>query len=165
MVLIAIYSTLGPAGTLAEVLRERNLLRVSVALVLLLLAGTLTRLWLKRRPRLGEIGVALGVAAVYLVTWFRIPRPEERTHLLEYSLVAVLIDQALTERLRNGRRVPAPAALAVMLTALLGLLDEVIQSILPNRVFDIRDVGFNALAGLMAIAAILVLGYVRRRWG
>lgn len=57
----------------------------------------------------------------------------------------------------------ATAALAVAVTALLGWLDESIQMILPDRVYDIRDVGFNALAGLMAIAATLILARVRRR--
>ena len=76
----------------------------------------------------------------------------------------MLIYQALTERVRHGRRVPAPAAVAVVVTALLGCIDEGIQAILPNRVYDIRDVGFNAAAGLMSMAAILALGRARR-WG
>jgi len=87
---------------------------------------------------------------------------EERTHLIEYSLVAILIHQALIERQRQGRQVPSSAALAVVVTALLGLLDECIQAILPNRVFDLVDIGFNALAGLMAILASLALARARR---
>jgi VanZ family protein len=146
-------------------LRERNLLWVSVALVLLLVVGVFAWQWVKRRPGLGEIRVVHGVTAAYQIAGIRIQSPEERTHLIEYGLVAVLIYQALTERLRHGRRIPAPAALAVAVTALLGLLDEGIQAILPNRVFDVRDVGFNALAGLMAIAASLAIARVRRRGG
>jgi hypothetical protein len=37
------------------------------------------------------------------------------------------------------------------------------SAILPNRVYDLRDVGFNAFAGLMAIAASLALAWARRR--
>jgi hypothetical protein len=58
----------------------------------------------------------------------------------------------------------APAVLAVLITALLGLLDESIQALLPNRVFDMIDVGFNALAGFMAIIASLALAWAQR-WG
>ncbi len=164
-VVVAIYSTLGPAQTLVAELRERNLLRLSFALVLLLVVAAIVGRWVMMRPGWGEIGVALGVTAAYLMALFRVQSPEERTHLVEYGLVAILIHQALTERLRHGRRVPSPAALAVAATAILGWLDEGIQAILPNRVYDVRDVGFNALAGLMAITASLALAWVRRRRG
>jgi len=162
-VVAAIYATLGPAQILAEVLRERNLLRASVGVVLLLAGLVVAGRWVKKRPGLREIGVALAVTTVYLMALFRIFSPEERTHLIEYALVAILIHQALSERRRNDSRVPAPAALAVMATALLGWLDEGIQALLPGRVYDIRDVGFNALAGLMGIVASLALARARRR--
>ena len=153
VVVVAIYSTLGPAQMLVAILRERNLLQVSFALVLLFVGAAIVWRWVKRRPGRREIGVALGVTAVYLFAWFRMETLEERTLLIEYSLVAILIHQALIERQRQGRQVPSPDALAVVATALLGLLDECIQAILPNRVFDLVDIGFNALAGLMAILA------------
>ncbi len=164
-VIVAIYATLGPAGTLAAFLRENNLLRITIAVVLVLALGAITWQWVKRRPSRGEIGVALAVATVYLMVWVRIHTPEERTHLFEYGLVAVLIHLALSERLRNGRRVPVAAVLAVVVTALVGWLDEGIQALLPNRFYDINDVGFNALAGLMAVGASVALTRVRRRKG
>ena len=161
-VLVAIYSTLGPAAELAAALRERNLLRISSAAVL---AGVLIVLavpWVKRRPGRLEIGAAVGVMAVYLTTLIRIPVPEARSHLFEYGLVAMLIYHALSERRRNGSRVPAPAVTAVVATVLLGWLDEGIQAFLPNRTYDLVDVGFNAIAGTMAIAASLVMSWARR---
>lgn len=161
-VMVAIYSTLGPARTLVDALRERNLLRISFALVLLLVVAAVGRGLVKRRPGWSEIGVAFGVAFAYLVMFIRMGSPEERTHLIEYGIVAALIHQALLERVRHGRRVPAPAALTVALTALLGLLDEAIQAMLPGRVYDLRDVGFNALAGFMVIVARLALEPQRR---
>ena len=50
--------------------------------------------------------------------------------------------------------------LSVAATPLLGWLDEGIQAILPHRYY-LRDVGFNALAGLMAVVACVVLGWAR----
>ena len=161
-VVVAVYSTLALAGTLAGFLSERNLLDVSFVLGWLLMVVAIAGQSAKRRPGSSEIWVALGVTSVYLMAWFRIESPEERTHLFEYGLVAVLVYEALTERLRQGRRVPSPAFLAVLVAALLGWLDEGIQAILPNRVYDIRDVGFNALAALMAIVASLALARARR---
>ncbi len=161
-VMVAIYSTLGPARTLVDALRERNLLRLSFALVLIAVVGVIAAQWVRRRPGWREIGVALGVALAYLMVWIRLGSWEERTHLIEYGIVAALIHQALLERMHNGRSVPMPAALTVTLTALLGLGDEGIQAILPSRVFDFRDVFFNALAGFMVVAARLALAPQRR---
>ena len=53
-VMVAIYSTLGPARTLADALRERNLLEVSFGLVLSLSSVALSwaRRWRVRRQGL-----------------------------------------------------------------------------------------------------------------
>ena len=56
IVLVAIFATLGTVGTLVEVLRERNLLRLSGALALLLMVGAAVGLWARRRPSRGEMG-------------------------------------------------------------------------------------------------------------
>ncbi len=161
-VVVAIYSTLGLAGTLAEALRERNQLDDVFFACFLVVVAAILGSGLLRRPGRLEIWVELGVFAVYATVVLRMATdPAHRTHLFEYGLVAVLIYQALAERRRGGGRVRAPAALALGLTVLLGWLDEGIQWILPNRVYDIVDVGFNALAGFMAIAASLVLARAR----
>ncbi len=62
------------------------------------------------------------------------------------------------------RRVPVPALLAILATTLFGALDEGIQVLLPSRVFDPVDILFNFLAGVMAIIAMVVLGWARRRF-
>ena len=74
-----------------------------------------------------------------------------------------LVLEALKERLSQGRRVPIPALLAMMLTAFVGTIDEFIQAFLPSRVFDSRDILFNILAGVMAIVASWSLNWARRR--
>ena len=157
-VVAAIYSTLGLAGSLAEVLRRRDLLSAALVLLLLVTVAAIVGSGLRRRPGRREAWVALGVAAVYGAAVLRMGgSPEERTHLFEYGVVAVLIHHALDERSRNGRTVPAPAELALLVTALLGWLDEGIQALLPDRVYDMVDVTANALAALMAIAASVVV--------
>jgi hypothetical protein len=162
-VLVAIYSTVGVAGTLAESLRERNLLDLAFALAFLLVLAAIGGSALRRRAGRREIWVALGVIAVFGMIVVRMGiGPEERTHLFEYGFLAVLIHQALTERLRNGRRVPVPAILTVVLTALLGWVDEGLQAVVPDRVYDIWDVGVNALAGVMAVTASVALSWARR---
>ena len=162
-IVAAIYSTLGLAGALAGALRDRDLLDTSFILGGLLVIVTIVTQGLKTRPGSVEIVAALGVAVAYFMVFVRIGIPEEeRTHLIEYGVVAILVHEALMERANQGRHIPVPALLALVVTALLGILDEGIQAILPNRVFDVRDVGFNTLAGLMALAANLALGRARR---
>ncbi|MDE0580183.1 MAG: VanZ family protein, partial [bacterium] len=88
---------------------------------------------------------------------------EERTHLIEYGVVALLIHAALTERAMHSPHVPAPAVLAIALTGLFGVLDELIQALLPNRVFDWRDILFNVVAAVLAVGAIKALRWARQR--
>jgi len=163
-VVVAIYSTLGLAQTLGVALGDSGLVGAGFFLLacFLVLATVVTQ-GLKARPSGAEIAVALGVAAAYLLVFVRMASLAERSHLIEYGVVAVFIYEALRERASQGRRVPVPALLAVLVTSLLGVLDECIQVFLPSRVFDPVDILFNFLAGVMAVLASLALAWARRR--
>ena len=166
-VVMAIYSTLGLARTLAGALREHGLLGASFPLVSFLLAiflvgATIVTHGLNTRPGGVEVAVALGVTAAYLLVFLRMASLEERSHLIEYGVVGVFIYEALAERASQGRRVPALPLLAVLATAALGLLDECIQAFLPSRVFDPIDILFNLLASAMAVGASVALAWARR---
>lgn len=165
IVLLAIYATLGNAPAIAAFLRERNALTDTMVFVFLVSLVMISILFVRRRPGRAEIAVGAGILIVYLMAWLRIgiATPEERTHLFEYSLVAALVHEALLERRENGRRVPAPAMLALIISILLGWLDEGIQALLPNRHYDIIDVAFNSLAAAMIISARSILAFVRRK--
>ncbi len=161
-VVLAIYSTLGLAQTLAVALDDSGLGAVLFVLGCLLVLVTIVTQGLRTRPTGVEIGVGLGVAAVYLLVFVRMSVPAERTHLVEYGVLAVFIYEALEERAERGRRVPWPALLAVLATSLIGAVDECIQAVLPIRVFDPRDLLFNVLASVMAVATCAALGWARR---
>ena len=94
---VAIYSTLGVPLSLAGFLRDRGLLDILFVLGLLLVGATILTQGLKTRPGGAEIGVGLGILAVYLLVFARMAFAEERTHLIEYGVVAVFIYEALTE--------------------------------------------------------------------
>lgn len=158
----AIYTTLGVARPFAETLRSQNLLALFFVLGMALVGITILFYGLKGRPGGAEIGVALGVAAVYYMAFTRITLLEERTHLIEYGVVAAFIYEALTERKRNGRPVRGTAVIAWLFVVIIGWIDEGIQAILPSRVYDFQDVIFNALAGFMAIGGIWALRQARQ---
>ena len=100
--------------------------------------------WARVRGR--ELGVWAAIATMVALVFVRITEPTARSHLMEYAVVAVLVGEALTERARSGKPVPRPAWLAFGITALLGLADEGLQWLAPNRVFDWNDVVFNVVA-------------------
>ena len=71
----------------------------------------------------------------------------ELLHLLEYGLVGWLLVRVLRYDLD-----PIPAYLAaLLLTAIVGLVDEIIQWKLPNRYFDLKDVQLNVIAGMLGL--------------
>jgi VanZ family protein len=162
-IVVAIYSTLAFTPTLTRALRDSGLIEEAVMLGMLLVMATILTQGLKARPGGAEIGVLLGVVAVYLLMFARMNATlEERTHLMEYGVVAVFVYEALTERTSQGRRVPVPAVVAALGASLLGVLDECIQAFLPNRVFDPIDILFNVLAAVTSIAAMVALGWAQR---
>ncbi len=163
IVVLGVFSTLGLARTLADELQRRGLFDAlfGIAAVLVLVAIIVSGL--STRPRGVEAAAALGIVAVYLLIFTRMAIPEERTHLLEYGVVALLIHAALAERSRNQRGVTAPGLVAVGVASMIGVVDELIQLVLPDRVFDVRDIAFNILAAAMAIGASRALAWVRSR--
>ena len=159
-VVVAIYATLGLASTLAQTLSQ-GASAVAFLTCMALVGLTVLTQGLQARPGGMEIGVGLGIAAVYLMVFLRLTIPE-RSHLIEYGVVAVFIYEALTERANQGRRVPVRPLLAVLATSLVGAIDEFIQLFLPSRHFDWTDILFNVLASLMAVASMVALGWARR---
>ncbi len=159
----AIYSTLGLARTLAAALAGSGVGEGLFILCCLLVLAAVVTQGLRARPKGTEIGVALGIAAAYVLVFVRMSIPTERSHLIEYGVVALFIHEALTERTSRGRRVPAPALLAVLATGLVGVVDECIQLLLPSRVFDPVDMLFNVLAAIMAVTASSALRWARSR--
>jgi hypothetical protein len=94
--------------------------------------------------------VVAALLCVVTVLLLGLSIPEERVHFLQYGLMALLARHACAGR-DGGTRIGAGILLALLLTSGLGLLDECLQGLVPNRVFDWRDVGMNAGAALTAL--------------
>ena len=164
VIVLAIYSTLGLASRWAATLGQYDFFGVGLFLLgcFLVLATVITQ-GLKVRPSGLEIAVALGITAVYILLFVRMAIPTERSHLVEYGVVAVFIYEALLERASQGRHVPAPWLLAIVAATLVGAVDELIQLFIPSRVFDPVDIFFNTLAAVTAVAATSALRWARQR--
>ncbi len=163
VVVVAIYSTLGLARILVDEFGSDFLSVWLFLLGCILVLATVITQGLKVRPSGMEIGIALGVAAAYLLIIVRMAVPTERSHLVEYGVVAVFVHEALLERASQGQRVPVPGLLAIAIASVIGIIDEGIQWFLPGRVMDPVDMLFNVLAATMAVVASMALRWARRR--
>lgn len=90
--------------------------------------------------------VVLGSVIGALVLGMSIP--EERLHFLQYGLMALLARRALSSRVGPGPQY----GLAVLVAGLAGWGDELVQGLLPDRVYDLSDVLVNVLAAVLALA-------------
>ncbi len=155
---VTIDSTLYVARPIAEFLRERDLLRLTVWAVITLL-GVAVLAWTVRR-RLGRLSLAVlaagGAAFFYAVR--SVSPPEVQLHFVEYGVLGGLFWGAWTER--GARFAPLWATAA---TTACGWLDEAIQYLLPNRFYDLADVAINAVAGALAATVLSVLRWTRAR--
>ena len=76
--------------------------------------------------------------------------PEEAIHVAQYGFLGLLVYRALVHRI-NDYTVYLVAALVV---GMIGIVDEYIQWVVPSRVFDLRDIRTNFIAGGLAQVAI-----------
>jgi len=163
----AVYLSLYPLPFLLAALRERNLLRATLVLAFGGAALAAAAWAARRRAGWREWSVLAVAAVVYLQLLSRMDVLQERLHLLEYGVIALALRAAVAASL-VARRPALPAAgaaataAALVATIAAGWLDEGIQALLPNRYYDVRDVGFNALAGGLALAVRALLGRARR---
>lgn len=159
---LGIWATLPLAGRLVGWLEGWYPLELVffVAFVALMSAVAWAALRSPRRTPRDWLVAALVAVSALLVTRTGIPLVE-RSHLIEYGLLAVLIFHALDARRAAGGAVRWVALPAIGGTALLGLVDEAIQAVLPGRVFDPRDLLFNGLAAVSTVGMTVLLRAIR----
>lgn len=161
LTVLAIYFTLGMAVEWFRLLQASNwgtsvfLLGCCLILVFMVTRGV------TKIPNWKEIAVAVGIALIYSVTLAYIKHPEERIHVIMYGVVALLIYAALLERSVYEGRVSTIPIVVIAVTTALGSIDELLQLVLPNRVFDVYDMLYNTLASVMAVVSNGLLRWVR----
>ena len=102
-------------------------------------------------------GLALGVSAlVFSFFLWLLENPVEKVHFFQYGFLSFLAYHCIGTTWQGLGIWPLRTA-TVGLAASVGLLDEAIQYLLPNRFGDIRDVGFNLVAGVMGLVITTLL--------
>lgn len=153
--LLAIYATLGIVRTITNFLRDRGVLRISVVVAFVLAAAFV--IWLifrdRRHRTIRFASMLLGVACVYALVILPMKSPEEKIHFIEYGGVAALAYAVWPRRY----------VWCAIFVAAAGWIDEIIQGLLPSRYYDLRDVAFNAAAGLLALGVIAIFSREHER--
>jgi VanZ family protein len=81
---------------------------------------------------------------------------DKGAHLLVYSGLGVLFLLPLAAA-RLSEATPKAAGIAVLLSTLYGVFDEVHQAFTPERSPDVRDLAADALGAAVGVAGVLIL--------
>lgn len=126
------------------------------SMLVLIAAGTILTVFflIKRRvdglPTINLIWIG-AVSGAYLFFTVRLWKsPEEAIHFLEYGLLSYFAYAALRFHVKDI----SIFFTASLMTLFVGTVDEIIQWLVPGRYWDIRDVGFNFLGGVLLQIAI-----------
>ncbi len=146
-----IYTTI----PFVRVLREWYVARwdpawIGVSVAIVLMASAVAILWSVSRRRQGlsrgDLLWIVGVTVVFV--WWTVSlrrSPEEAVHFLEYGVLAILLHRALRPTMSSDLVFVA----AMLVGALIGTVDEIIQWISPGRYWDWRDLLLNGGAGAL----------------
>lgn len=160
VIITTIFSTLFIWQPLLQLFGSQNIQAAIFVLGMLLIGLAILSHALKSGQKKVDIAIVFGVAAVYVLFFFRLGLAE-RSHIMEYSVLAILIHKAILERLGNRKPNFVKALIAFCITFIVSLLDEGLQLIIPSRVFDFYDIAFNAFAIASAITIKLLFLWMK----
>ncbi len=112
--------------------------------ILIVAAVVIVFKFLSLKKRYKAVGLFI-IIVIFSVIFTILPRIEiiaERIHIIEYIILSAIIYHALKKEQGRGQLYFK----ILIIGFFVGLLDEGIQYILPNRFFDSRDILLNAVA-------------------
>jgi len=147
---VIVYSTIPIARALREAVREhiglQYFLYAAVALVLVAGYFALKNVRDRNLPADAQFWL-LAIFCAFLGYIYALRDiPEEAIHVGEYGVLGLLVYRALVHRIRDWSVYLA----ASLVVAMIGVIDEYIQWLTPSRVFDLRDIRTNAMAGALS---------------
>jgi len=156
--LLFIYVTIPLARTIQEYVRDHG--GKAVFLWLTFAALILSAVWMIRAVRRREVVLSpsrflllfiiLGIFS--WMTWSLRANPEESIHFIQYGVLSLLLHRAFCHRIRDVSIYLA----GIMLGIGFGIIDELIQWVVPKRFFDFRDIGINIIAVTLVQLAVAV---------
>ncbi len=152
LTLLAIFATLFLGGRVIDFMVNKRIIEQSTFYLFLLLVFAFILSGFRNLNRRYEYWIYAGALAVFAMAILRLGLSvSERSHMVEYGLLAILIYKALLERKKKEKTLQYPFLIAIIITGIVGTLDECIQYFLPYRVFDFVDIGFNFFAAFLGV--------------
>ena len=161
LVCLAIFSTLFISSVIPSFFLDEDIQATVFGLGMLLICVFILGYGILKKTNQLEWIILLGIGTVYLLLFLRLGLPE-RSHLMEYSVLALLIHAALEERKMTKAKVSKNQFWAFCFAFGIGIMDEAAQLFLPHRFFDWRDILFNGLAIGMALGGSWILRKARK---
>lgn len=128
---------------------------VLVGLATLVFGLTFIIFTVRNRPNIIKVSILVLVLLAGLIISWRMKIPQEKIHILEYGLLGWLAGRDMLQKDKKIKGI----ILACLFSISTGLLDEGFQKILPYRVFEVRDIRVNVLAGIWGVVLYL-LSYI-----
>lgn len=149
-----VFGTLPFAREVLLALRATNLLSAAITTVYAVsVAGVVYHVVFDLRTSdwvaFGVVAALIGIIAALLLG---LSIPEERVHFLQYALMALAARNAVAGASDEPSRARLGLWGGAVLAVVLGVADEGIQGLLPDRRFDWHDVGLNVGAVALALA-------------
>ncbi len=139
-----IYSTLSIVPAPLRFLRMHNMLRVTLGVVYTAsFIALFSKLAAEVPKQWWRFAVLAGIFLLYPVIARATSSPEEQVHFLEYGLVGVLFARALAGDRPHTWKIYLGA---LVIGSIVGWIDELLQGLVPNRHYDIRDIWFNVVS-------------------
>ncbi|WP_420319202.1 VanZ family protein [Ekhidna sp.] len=161
IVTLTIFSTLFIGRPLQNLLGDQDIQAMIFVSGMILVGVLMLVNGIRNKPNTYEWLIWIGLAAVYMMLFLRLGIPE-RSHLIEYSVLAIFIHNALIERMGLEKQHGKLALFAFLCTFSVGVIDESIQLFLPHRVFDINDIVFNGFVSACAIGSHVGIQWIRK---
>jgi hypothetical protein len=129
-----------------------SLLWLSIGIIGLAACWAARRIYqrVRNKPR-RRIALVAAITGLFIVAALEsMESPAESIHFVEYGALGVLVFRALAFRARD----PLIYVNAALICALVGVVDEALQWMTPDRYWDARDLAHNSFAAILALAAL-----------
>ena len=133
---------------------------VGIVAVVLFAIAAVVSIWRTRAHyTLSRYALLAGLAAVYAYMLSAFAQfPAERLHLVEYGFMGYMFLRALRIDLPTGWAY----AVAWGITVLVGIGDECIQLVLPQRFFEVKDIQLNAISAGLGLCVVRLVETAKR---